>query len=147
MNNYARLMREGRQNLFLCCENSQVSKSSLLKPVYGLSKVQSTICSLDQNLYYLFEDRDHHILAMQAVPQPHVNWKRMLLDGRLHRRHIEQFARLLGTIHWRAYHWRSEVAPDFEDRSFFEHCTLGHTTAIARRRCLKLCTCSARPEV
>jgi 5-methylthioribose kinase len=69
---------------------------------------------------FVFEDQDHHILAMQRVPQPHVNWKRMLLDGQLYHRHIEQFARLLGTIHWQAYQRRSEVAPDFEDRSFFE---------------------------
>jgi 5-methylthioribose kinase len=69
---------------------------------------------------FVFEDLEHHILAMQAVPQPHVNWKRMLLDGQLYRRHVEQFARLLGTIHLQAYFRRSEVAPDFEDRSFFE---------------------------
>jgi 5-methylthioribose kinase len=69
---------------------------------------------------FVFEDPEHHILAMQAVPQPHVNWKRMLLDGQLYSRHVEQFARLLGTIHLQAYFRRSEVAPDFEDRSFFE---------------------------
>jgi 5-methylthioribose kinase len=30
----------------------------------------------------LFEDREQHLLAMQAVPQPHENWKTMLLGGR-----------------------------------------------------------------
>jgi aminoglycoside phosphotransferase (APT) family kinase protein len=44
----------------------------------------------------------------------------MLLDGQLQGEHIEAFARLLGTIHLQAYLRRGEVAPDFEDRSFFE---------------------------
>ena len=68
----------------------------------------------------VFEDHEHHILAMQAVRQPHANWKHMLLDGRLERNHIEQFGRLLGTIHGKAYERRDEVACIFGDRSFFE---------------------------
>lgn len=68
----------------------------------------------------IFEDHDAHILAMDAVPHPHENWKRMLLDGRLDLNHIAQFAALLGTIQRRAYEGRAEIAPHFEDRSFFE---------------------------
>jgi tRNA A-37 threonylcarbamoyl transferase component Bud32 len=68
----------------------------------------------------VFEDLDHHLIAMQAVPQPHHNWKTLLLQGRLHRTHVEQFGRLLGTIHIKAYERRDEVAPLFDDRSFFE---------------------------
>lgn len=69
---------------------------------------------------FIFEDHDAHILAMEAIPQPHENWKRMLLDGRLSLDHVEQFAMLLGTIQRRAYERRDEIAPHFEDRSFFE---------------------------
>src|ERR1700735_804539 len=29
----------------------------------------------------IFEDHEHHFLAMEAVPQPHENWKSMLLRG------------------------------------------------------------------
>src|SRR5688572_23871594 len=68
----------------------------------------------------LFEDHEHHLLAMQAVPQPHVNWKTLLLAGDLQSQHVEQFARLLGAIHRRAWERRAEVAPAFADRSFFE---------------------------
>src|SRR5690554_3614517 len=50
----------------------------------------------------VFEDHEHHLLAMQAVPQPHANWKSMLLAGDLQKAHVEQFGRLLGTIHRRA---------------------------------------------
>ena len=40
----------------------------------------------------VFEDPEQHLLAMQAVPQPHENWKSMLLAGRVDRDHVEQFA-------------------------------------------------------
>lgn len=68
----------------------------------------------------IFEDHQHHLLAMQAVPQPHDNWKTLLLAGRPEADHIHQFGRLLGTIHRRAFERREEVAPIFADRSFFE---------------------------
>lgn len=68
----------------------------------------------------LFEDRQHHLLAMRAVPHPHENWKTLLLAGRLERQHVEQFGRLLGTIHRRSWERRDEVAVVFGDRAFFE---------------------------
>ncbi len=68
----------------------------------------------------IFEDHDHHLLAMQAVPQPHENWKVLLLAGQLETQHIEQFARLLGKIHSNAYRDRDRLASVFEDYSFFE---------------------------
>lgn len=68
----------------------------------------------------VFEDRTRHLLAMQAVPQPHENWKTMLLTGRLEQGHVEQFARLLGTIHRAAYERRAELSEVFAERSFFE---------------------------
>jgi aminoglycoside phosphotransferase (APT) family kinase protein len=69
---------------------------------------------------FVFEDHTHHLLAMQAVPHPHDNWKTLLLAGRLEENHINQFARLLGAIHRHAFERREEVAPVFADRSFFE---------------------------
>src|SRR3712207_654392 len=30
----------------------------------------------------VFEDHEHHLLAMEAVPEPHENWKTMLLEDR-----------------------------------------------------------------
>ncbi len=68
----------------------------------------------------VFEDHTHHLLAMQAVPRPHHNWKTLLLAGHLEEDHISQFGRLLGSIHRRAFERRDEIAPLFEDRSFFE---------------------------
>jgi 5-methylthioribose kinase len=68
----------------------------------------------------VFEDHQHHILAMQAVPQPHYNWKTLLLNGQLSHTHIKQFALLLATVHRHAYERRQEIAPFFANRSFFE---------------------------
>src|SRR5712691_10768898 len=44
----------------------------------------------------LFEEAQHHLLAMEAVPRPHENWKTRLLAGGLETKHIEQFATQLG---------------------------------------------------
>lgn len=66
------------------------------------------------------EDHTHHLLIMAAVPSPHANWKNMLLAGQVNSPHIDQFAQLLGHIHRHAYDRRDEVAPAFEDTSFFE---------------------------
>lgn len=68
----------------------------------------------------IFEDHEHHLLAMQGVPQPHANWKTLLLAGRLETDHITQFGGLLATIHRNAYRRRKAVEPTFADRSFFE---------------------------
>ncbi len=68
----------------------------------------------------VFEDHQFHLMAMQAVPKPHENWKTMLLGGRLEADHIAQFARLLGTIHRRGHERRTELEPVFADRAFFE---------------------------
>jgi aminoglycoside phosphotransferase (APT) family kinase protein len=66
-----------------------------------------------------FEDREQHLLAMQAVPQPHQNWKTVLLAGQICSDHVRQFATLLATIHREAYA-RADLAEMFGDRSFFE---------------------------
>ncbi len=68
----------------------------------------------------VFEDRGRHVLAMEAVPRPHENWKTLLLAGRLETPHVVQFGALLGAIHARAWNERADVAREFDDRSFFE---------------------------
>ncbi|HEY8601450.1 MAG TPA: aminoglycoside phosphotransferase family protein [Thermomicrobiales bacterium] len=67
----------------------------------------------------VFEDDENHILAMAAVPQPHDNWKTLLLAGRLDTDHVAQFGALLGTIHRNAA-GDATVARDFADRSFYD---------------------------
>lgn len=67
----------------------------------------------------VFEDSARHILGMAAVPQPHDNWKTLLLAGRLDPDHVAQFGRLLGTIHRNAS-GDPAVAAAFDDRSFYD---------------------------
>ena len=69
---------------------------------------------------FLFEDREAHVLAMSAVPQPHANWKEQLLAGQLVETHVRQFALLLARIHRHSVERREEVAAEFADRQFFE---------------------------
>jgi len=83
---------------------------------------------------FVFEDAEQHILAMAAVPQPHANWKTLLLQGQLERRHVEQFGRLLGTLHTASWHERADVGAAFDDRSFFEALRLEPYYAYAARQ-------------
>ncbi len=68
----------------------------------------------------VFEDEQRHLLAMQAVPQPHENWKTMLLAGRLEMEHVEQFAAILRAIHDGAPRSPHPLREIFGDRTFFE---------------------------
>jgi len=68
----------------------------------------------------LFEDHTCHLIAMEAVPEPHENWKTMLLAGRLKREHVKRFGELLRAIHQRGLENKQELATVFGDRTFFE---------------------------
>ena len=68
----------------------------------------------------VFEDAEQHLVAMEAVPQPHENWKTRLLSGRVEVEWVGQFGTLLGMIHRRASELKSEAASIFADRTFFE---------------------------
>ncbi len=67
----------------------------------------------------IFEDAARYILAMAAVPQPHENWKSLLLAGQVEPDHVAQFGALLGTIHRNAA-GDPALAAEFADRSFFD---------------------------
>jgi aminoglycoside phosphotransferase (APT) family kinase protein len=68
----------------------------------------------------VFEDEQNHLLAMQAVPEPHENWKTMLLGGEVDMDLVEQFAALLAGIHRRSAESVEPLCEIFDDRSFFE---------------------------
>jgi 5-methylthioribose kinase len=68
----------------------------------------------------LFEDHRHDLLAMRAVPQPHVNFKDELLANRIDLDLVEQFGFLLAAIHRGAQQKRHEFEPRFNDRTYFE---------------------------
>jgi 5-methylthioribose kinase len=68
----------------------------------------------------IFLDKAQNLLAMEAVPEPHENWKRQLLDGEIDPQFFEQFAKLLGSIHRESFRLRHELAPVFENKHFFK---------------------------
>jgi 5-methylthioribose kinase len=82
----------------------------------------------------VFEDHEEHLLAMEAVPQPHENWKTKLMRGDIVRSEVEQFGGLLGGIHRRAMERREELEPIFRDRSFFESLRLEPYYEFAARQ-------------
>jgi hypothetical protein len=67
----------------------------------------------------VYEDHAAHLLIMQAVPQPHQNWKQLLLAGRVESPHVVQFGTLLGTMHEQAYRQRPAIAAAFADTAYF----------------------------
>jgi 5-methylthioribose kinase len=69
---------------------------------------------------FVFEDHEHQLLAMTAVPQPHENWKTVLMRGEIVPEHVRQFGRLLADIHHGSMRRRVELEPVFRDTSFFE---------------------------
>lgn len=68
----------------------------------------------------IFEDNDQHLLAMEAVPDPHRNWKEELLAGRVELELVVQFGRLLARVHRTAWTHLADMADTFRDRSVFE---------------------------
>jgi hypothetical protein len=62
----------------------------------------------------IFCDPAEHVLAMRAVPEPHVNWKSLLLAGVVEAGHFRQFGALLHRIQHAPFDKR------FDDRQYFE---------------------------
>ena len=71
----------------------------------------------------VFNDCARHILAMTAIPQPHENWKALLLNGGTDQRYAQSFGRLLAKIHGAAVQ-NPELADEFAERRFFEELRL-----------------------
>jgi aminoglycoside phosphotransferase (APT) family kinase protein len=75
---------------------------------------------------------------MHGVPKPHYNWKALLLRGYLDNELIEQFGRILATIHRRAAKRRHALAVEFADCSFFESLRLEPYYACTARQLLEV---------
>jgi len=69
---------------------------------------------------FLFEDMANHLMAMEAIPEEHENWKTVLLSGRIISDHFEQFGLLLGSIHRKSSDPRLNVREQFSDTSYYE---------------------------
>src|SRR5579863_10282539 len=70
---------------------------------------------------FVFEDLANFLMAMEAVPEEHENWKSVLLSGQIDSNHFEQFGVLLGTIHRQSSHSGSQAREAFADTTYFEN--------------------------
>lgn len=68
----------------------------------------------------LFFDGAEHLLAMEAVPVPHENYKTQLLREHIQPKYFEQLGKMLGRIHAQAEQKKTEMAAAFAEYSFFE---------------------------
>ncbi|MCA0455564.1 MAG: aminoglycoside phosphotransferase family protein [Chloroflexi bacterium] len=93
------------------------STARIHREAAGLRWMQATVPDYAPPL--VFEDETEHLLAMIAVPQPHINWKTQLLQGVVNRAYVAQFGWLLGSIQ-RLSLEHEGTADLFTDRGFFE---------------------------
>jgi 5-methylthioribose kinase len=68
----------------------------------------------------VFQDTAQNLLAMEAVSEPHQNWKQQLLSGKVQGELFSRFAELLGSIHREGFRLRHELEPIFAEKRFFK---------------------------
>lgn len=83
----------------------------------------------------IFEDRSVHVLAMEAIPEPHQNWKTLLLAGALELNLVRQHGRLLAQLEREPIQKATLLASEFADRSFFESLRLEAYYLYAAQTC------------
>jgi 5-methylthioribose kinase len=69
---------------------------------------------------FAWEDTANHLMAMEAIPEGHENWKTVLLREEIVPQHFEQFGWLLGTVHRQSSGSGTELRQMFGDTSYFE---------------------------
>jgi len=68
----------------------------------------------------VFEDPLNNLLAMEAIPEPHQNWKTLLLAGKLDLELVREHGRLLAQLEREPGEQAALLASEFADRSYFE---------------------------
>ena len=93
----------------------------------------------------IFDDETHHVLGMEAVPQPHENWKTMLLAGRIELERLARFrTSYSASIHRNSRSRRDELRALSTIARSSNRCGLSRTTNTAlaanreRRRSIEL---------
>jgi 5-methylthioribose kinase len=68
---------------------------------------------------FVFEDLANGLMVMEAIPEPHQNWKNLLLSGQIVNEYFQQFGLLLGTIHRQSF-GSVELRREFAETTHFE---------------------------
>ena len=82
---------------------------------------------------FIFEDHEQHILIMEAVPEPHENYKSLLLSAAPEKRHVLEFATLLADIHINAAK-AGRLSDLFANSCYFENLRLDPYYAFSARQ-------------
>ncbi len=82
---------------------------------------------------YIFEDHEQHILIMEAVPEPHENYKSLLLSAAPRKSHVVEFATLLSDIHTNAAK-SNRLSDLFDNSCYFENLRLDPYYAFSARQ-------------
>ena len=82
---------------------------------------------------FIFEDHEQHILIMEAVPEPHENYKSLLLSAAPEERHVIEFATLLSDIHINAAK-ACRLSDLFDNSCYFENLRLDPYYAFSARQ-------------
>ena len=83
---------------------------------------------------FIYENKAQHILIMEAVPEPHTNYKTLLLKQPPEQKHCQDFANLLADIHLNSYNNKHDLSLIFQDTSFFENLRLDPYYAFSARQ-------------
>ena len=70
---------------------------------------------------FVFENQEQHLLIMSAVPDPHRNYKELLLSEPPDQQFASEFGTLLARLHDNAFAHRDVLSQEFGDTSFFEN--------------------------
>lgn len=82
----------------------------------------------------LFHDEANYLLAMEAVPEGHYNWKSLLLSGHIVPAQFRQFGELLGTLHRNSSSLSNREKEEFSNTSHFQSLRLEPYYGYSARR-------------
>jgi 5-methylthioribose kinase len=114
-----RIVREA-EGMAALSELLTASESPAAPPRGPRAAVLKKAQSIEAVPRLIFLDREKYLLAMEAVPLPHANFKALLLAGTIEPNHFRQFGTMLGRIQRGGWQRREEFSGRFADRQFFE---------------------------
>jgi 5-methylthioribose kinase len=91
----------------------------IIREAFGMEYLNQ-ICPKGSIPKLTFLDKEVYILGMEAVPEPHQNFKSILLKGEVNHDHFHQFGSILGAIHGQVHLPLENHLNVFHDTSFFE---------------------------
>ena len=83
-------------------------------------RILAAVCPAGSIVPLLHTDPAQHLVVMVAVPEPHFQWKELLLAGEIQTRHFERASELLAAIHGKYWGKAEEVPEPCRGWRYFE---------------------------